>query len=51
MTYLMLCAHKRTKMKLIAWATNSRYGHEQGFRMGRCCCLCGREVKPLEQKP
>ena len=35
---------KKTKMKLIAWAIFSRHGHEQGFRMGRCCCMCGKEV-------
>lgn len=44
MTYLMLCGHKKTKLKLIAWAIDSRYGHEQGFRIGNCCCLCGKEI-------
>lgn len=41
----MLCTHKKTKPKLIAWATKSRYGHRQGFRMGRCCTFCGKEVE------
>lgn len=43
-THLMLCEHKKTKVKLIAWARTSRYGHEQGFRSARCCCTCGKEV-------
>ncbi|HET8686455.1 MAG TPA: hypothetical protein VFM18_07300 [Methanosarcina sp.] len=40
----MLCNHKKTKRKLIAWAIVSKYGHEQGFRMGICCSFCGKEV-------
>jgi len=44
MTYLMLCEHRRTKMKLVAWAIDSRYGHEQGFMMRKCCAKCGKVV-------
>jgi hypothetical protein len=45
---LMQCRHKRTKKKLIAWAISSRYGREQGFRYGVCCCDCGVEVKNMK---
>lgn len=44
MTYLMLCEHKRTKIKLISWATDSRDGHKQGFRNAMCCATCGKLV-------
>lgn len=45
MRHLMLCDHKRTKMKLISWATDSRIGHQQGFKMSMCCARCGRIVR------
>ena len=45
MTELMLCNHKQTKVKMIAWATTDRHGHLQGFKRVRCCVKCGCEVK------
>ena len=38
------CEHVKTKPKLIAWATKSRHGHRQGFRIGLCCVACGKEI-------
>ena len=38
------CEHVETKPKLVAWATDSRYGHEQGFKMQDCCKACGKLV-------
>ena len=37
------CLHEQTKMKLVAWATDtaSGIGHRQGFTMQRCCAYCG----------
>lgn len=44
MSNLMLCDHKKTKKKLVAWATDCKGKHEQGFKMKECCCRCGKQV-------
>ncbi len=41
---LMLCDHKKAKMKLMSWATKDRTGHRQGFKMKLACELCGRII-------
>ena len=40
----MLCKHVKTKEKLVSWAIDSRYGHEQGFTTKECCENCGKVV-------
>ena len=45
MTYLMLCTHKKTKMRLVSWATVCKGQHEQGFVYKKCCVVCGVEVR------
>jgi hypothetical protein len=40
----MQCVHPTLKQKLISWGTDSRYGHEQGFRYVDCCAECGIEM-------
>lgn len=42
---LMQCKHKKTKIKLVSWATTCKGQHEQGFLYKRCCVICGCEVK------
>ena len=37
----MFCDHKKTKLKLVAWAIDSRHGHKQGFKFVKCCARCG----------
>ncbi len=37
----MQCKHPVRKYKLVSWATDDRYGHEQGFLVRVCCALCG----------
>lgn len=51
MTYLMLCEHKKTKMKLVVRATRDRInGHLQGFSRELCCVTCGCAVKQTQTK-
>ena len=38
------CDHKKTKLKMVAWATEDRSGHKQGFSMRTCCVRCGAVV-------
>lgn len=40
----MSCNHSRTKMKMVAWATESQGEHEQGFSHELCCAECGCKV-------
>lgn len=41
----MFCDHKKTKMKLTAWAYwDWKNGHRQGFAVKPCCVRCGKEV-------
>ena len=40
----MLCEHKKSKKKLVSWAIDSRYGHEQGFKIAECCIKCGKVI-------
>jgi hypothetical protein len=35
------CDHKKAKVKLVAWATDCKGEHEQGFRRAKCCAKCG----------
>lgn len=47
---MMLCKHYRIKYKMVSWATDSSYGHEQGFNTNvRCCADCGK-VMPKNPK-
>lgn len=39
------CDHKKTKRKLVTWATDCKGNHEQGFKWVECCIRCGSEVK------
>ena len=38
---ILKCDHKKSKMKLVAWAFNYKGKHEQGFKMVKCCAKCG----------
>ena len=42
---IMLCRHKKSKKKLVSLAIDSRYGHEQGFKLASCCKYCGKIIK------
>ena len=46
----MKCDHLKTKIKLVAWATDDRFGHQQGFKHVECCALCGCEIKKTVKK-
>ena len=46
----MLCSHTKTKLKLVSWATDCRYGHEQGFTKKNCCLACGAIVANVYDK-
>ncbi len=41
----MFCDHKKTKMKLTAFAYDCKGRHWQYFKMVRCCQKCGCAVK------
>ena len=45
---IVACDHKKTKPKLVSWATNCRYGHEQGFATKNCCVACGAIVPSVD---
>jgi hypothetical protein len=46
----MSCEHLNVKDKLVAWATDSKHGHDQGFKYALCCSDCGHEIQELEQQ-
>ena len=46
-THLMLCDHKKTKVKMIVRATDSRHGHRQWIEFKPCCITCGKEIKNI----
>jgi len=47
---MIRCNHKNTKYKMVSWATDCRYGHEQGFTTDVLCCAdCGK-VMPKSAK-
>lgn len=41
----MLCPHKKTKNKLVAWAQDCKGKHSQGFKFVECCATCGARIK------
>ncbi len=47
---LKYCPHKHTRPKLVAWATDTKGIHEQGFKIENCCIDCGTVVLPVEKR-
>jgi hypothetical protein len=43
------CDHKRTKMKMVAWAYLCKDRREQGFMSVECCARCGSIIKLKEE--
>ena len=45
MSELMFCEHPEAQVRLVAWATDCKGQHEQGFSHKYTCTSCGQVVK------